>query len=109
MYTAINVPYSAFTGVITSNSEERTVVSSYRFVAAYIGLLIVTGLTEPLVEFFGGDDRQFGWMCTMGLYGVIAAGLFVVTFSAQERVASKESEINFKADGKELFKNYPRR
>lgn len=109
MYTAINVPYSALMGVITSNSEERTVVSSYRFVAAYIGLLIVTGFTEPLVEFFGGDDRQFGWMCTMGLYGVIAAGLFIFTFfSTKERVAPPENQqIDFKADGRELFKNLP--
>jgi glycoside/pentoside/hexuronide:cation symporter, GPH family len=32
IYTAINVPYSALMGVITSNSLERTSVSSYRFV-----------------------------------------------------------------------------
>ncbi len=109
MYTAINVPYSALMGVITSNSEERTIVSSYRFVAAYIGLLIVTGFTESLVEFFGNGDRQVGWMWTMGLYGAIAAGLFIFTFfSTKERVAPpKNQEINFKADGKDLFKNLP--
>ncbi len=109
MYTAINVPYSALMGVITPNSEDRTVVSSYRFVAAYIGLLMVTGFTEPLVEYFGEGDRQLGWMWTMGLYGTIAAGLFMITFfTTKERVAPpKNQKIDFKADGKELFKNGP--
>lgn len=109
IYTAINVPYSALMGVITPNSEERTVVSSYRFVAAYIGLLIVTGFTESLVDFFGNGDRQIGWMWTMGLYGAVAAGLFVFTFfTTNERVAPPENQkIDFKADGKELFQNLP--
>lgn len=113
MYTAINVPYAALMGVITPNAEERTVVSSYRFVAAYCGLLIVTGFTEPLVEFFGGGDdiasKQVGWMWTMGLYGVIAALLFLFAFfTTNERVLPpKNQEIDFKKDGKDLFKNGP--
>ena len=111
MYTAINVPYSALMGVITPDSQERAVVSSYRFVAAYVGGLIVTGLTEPLVEFFGGGDdlasQQTGWMWTMGLYGAIAAVLFLFSFfTTKERVTSpKNQEIDFKTDGKDLFAN----
>lgn len=113
MYTAINVPYSALMGVITPNAEERTVVSSYRFVAAYCGLLVVTGFTEPLVEFFGGGDdiasKQVGWMWTMGLYGAVAAGLFLFAFfTTKERVTPpKNQEIDFKKDGKDLFANGP--
>ncbi|RNC83903.1 MAG: MFS transporter [Balneola sp.] len=109
LYTAINVPYSALMGVITPSSEERTVVSSYRFVAAYVGLLIVTGFTESLVEFFGGGDRQAGWMWTMGLYGLVAAVLFMITFfTTKERVAPpKGQEINIWRDGGDLIKNLP--
>lgn len=113
MYTAINVPYAALMGVITPNAEERTVVSSYRFVAAYCGLLVVTGFTEPLVEFFGGGDdiasKQVGWMWTMGLYGAVAAGLFLFAFfTTKERVLPpKNQEIDFKRDGKDLFANGP--
>lgn len=113
MYTMINVPYAALMGVITPNAEERTVVSSYRFVAAYCGLLVVTGFTEPLVEFFGGGDdiasKQVGWMWTMGLYGAMAAALFLFAFfSTKERVLPpKNQEIDFKKDGKDLFGNLP--
>jgi GPH family glycoside/pentoside/hexuronide:cation symporter len=109
MYTAINVPYAALMGVITPNSIERTGISSYRFVAAYCGLLVVTGLTEPLVEFFGNGNEQIGWMWTMGLYGIAAAGLFLFTFfTTKERVESpKATKIDFKTDGKDLLNNLP--
>jgi len=109
MYTAINVPYAALMGVITPNSIERTGISSYRFVAAYCGLLVVTGLTEPLVEFFGNGNEQIGWMWTMGLYGVAAAGLFLLTFfTTKERVEPpKSAKIDLKTDGKDLLNNLP--
>ena len=38
-YTAINVPYSALMGVISSSSIERTKVSSYRFLLRVFGWL----------------------------------------------------------------------
>ncbi|MAO66647.1 MAG: MFS transporter [Balneola sp.] len=109
VYTAINVPYAALMGVITPNSIERTGVSSYRFVAAYLGLLVVTGLTEQFVEFFGNGNEQIGWMWTMGLYGVVAAGLFLFTFfTTKERVLpTKEEKIDLSTDWKDLLANKP--
>ncbi|MCB0753074.1 MAG: MFS transporter, partial [Ignavibacteriae bacterium] len=47
-YTAINVPYSALMAVITPNSMERTVLSSFRFVAAFMGGVIVQSTTMSL-------------------------------------------------------------
>ncbi|MEX0719098.1 MAG: MFS transporter [Balneolaceae bacterium] len=109
VYTAINVPYAALMGVITPNSIERTGVSSYRFVAAYLGLLVVTGLTEQFVEFFGNGNEQIGWMWTMGLYSVAATGLFLFTFfTTKERVRPpKEEKIELKTDWKDLLANKP--
>jgi len=109
MYTAINVPYAALMGVITPNSEERTVISSYRFVAAYIGLLTVTSFTEILVEYFGQGDKESGWFWTMGLYGAIAAILFIITFfTTKERVLPPVGQnIDFKKDREDLFSNLP--
>jgi GPH family glycoside/pentoside/hexuronide:cation symporter len=109
IYTAINVPYSALMGVITSNSLERTELSSYRFVAAYVGLLIITGTTESLVEFFGKGDAQVGWQWTMGIFSILAILLWIVTFfTTKERVdPPKDQQTNIKKDGKDLFKNLP--
>ncbi|MCI0549447.1 MAG: MFS transporter, partial [Anaerolineae bacterium] len=61
MYTIVNVPYSALMGVITPNSLERTEVSSYRFVAAFVGSLIVQASTISLVKYFGQGNDAAGW------------------------------------------------
>ncbi len=53
VYTAINIPYSALMGVLTSNSRERTVVSSYRFVCAILAGTFVAGATPHLVDYLG--------------------------------------------------------
>ncbi len=58
VYTAINIPYSALMGVMTSNSAERTSLSSYRFVAAYAGGATVSGLTLVLAAFYGGNSNH---------------------------------------------------
>src|SRR5262249_30934858 len=39
LYSMNNTPYSAMTGVMTGDTDERTVLSSYRFVAAMLAQL----------------------------------------------------------------------
>ena len=68
LYSANNTPYSAMTGVMTGDVNERTSLSSYRFVAAMIAQLIVGGFTLPLVAKFGQGNNAKGWQMTMGLW-----------------------------------------
>lgn len=109
LYTAVNVPYAALMGVITPNSAERTEVSSYRFVAAFIGQFIVGAATLTLVEYFGGNNEAIGWQMTMAAYGVLAAALLFGTFYlTKERVLpTKEKRNKIKDDLGDLFKNKP--
>ncbi len=48
LYSAINVPYSALMGAITSNSQQRTVLSFCRFASAFAGGLLM--LFYPLTN-----------------------------------------------------------
>ena len=93
MYTAINIPYSALGGVITEDVSERVSVQSYRFVFAMIGGLIVSGLTLPMVEFFGQGDQAKGYqyaMITMSLFGML---LFILCFlGTKERARPATNE-----------------
>jgi GPH family glycoside/pentoside/hexuronide:cation symporter len=57
-YTAINTPYSALMGVLTPNSLERTSISSYRFVLAFVAIFVVQGTTLPLVNYFGRVNQD---------------------------------------------------
>lgn len=87
MYTIVNVPYSALMGVLTPNSLERTVVSSFRFVAAFVGGLIVQGSTIWLVQYFGKGNDAVGWQWAMGCLGGLALIFLVITFlTTKERV-----------------------
>jgi len=109
LYTAVNVPYSALMGVITPNSLVRTEVSTYRFVAAFVGQFIVGAVTLSLVQYFGNGDASTGWQWTIGCFGVLAVILLFITFSTtKERVLPpKNQKTNAKQDLKDLFKNKP--
>lgn len=109
LYTAVNVPYAALMGVITPNSAERTQVSSYRFVAAFIGQLIIGATALTLVERLGGGSEQLGWQYAMTVYGVLVVALLMSTFFlTRERVpVSPQLQGKVSADLKDLFRNKP--
>jgi glycoside/pentoside/hexuronide:cation symporter, GPH family len=87
LYSANNTPYSAMTGVMTGDVNERTRLSSFRFFSAMVAQLIVGGFTLPLVAKFGHGDNPRGWQITMTLWAVVCVVLFVITFfSTRERI-----------------------
>jgi Na+/melibiose symporter-like transporter len=87
LYSANNTPYSAMTAVMTGDVNERTSISSFRFVAALIAQLIVGGFTLPLVAKFGQGNTAKGWQMTIGLWALVCLVCFVITFlSARERI-----------------------
>ena len=109
MYTIVNVPYSSLMAVITPNSLERTELSSYRFVAAFGGGLIVQGSTIYLVKYFGKGNDAVGWQWAMACLGGLALIFLFITFiTTKERVhPPKNQSFEFKKDLKELFSNKP--
>ncbi len=108
-YTAVNVPYSALMAVITPNSMERTEISTYRFVAAFVGGLIVQASMLFMVGYFGKGDEATGWQYAMACLSALALILFIVTFiTTKERVQPpKDQKSNLKVDLKDLFSSLP--
>jgi len=108
-YTAINNPYSALMGVISSNSLERTSISSYRFVLAFAGAIVVQAATLRLVKFLGGSNQAQGFQLTMVIYACLAVVLFFITFATtKERVQPpKEQKTSLIKDLSDLFHNRP--
>lgn len=121
-YTAINIPYGALMGVISSNSLERTSVSTFRFVLAFFGGLIVQKFTEPLIKFFGKSgtvmvdgvatdviNQQAGFFWTVVCYALAAIVLFTITFlTTKERVLpDPKQKSTFRRDVADLLRNRP--
>ncbi len=109
LYTVINVPYSALMGVITSNARVRTVVSQFRFVAAFFGALIVQYSALRMVQRFGAGNDALGWQRAMIVLSSLAVVLFFITFvSTKERVKPpKGQKTRLKDDLRDLSKNKP--
>jgi glycoside/pentoside/hexuronide:cation symporter, GPH family len=109
LYSVNNTPYSAMTGVMTGNVNERTSLSSYRFVSAMIAQLIIGGFTLPLVAKFGKGNDAKGWQMTIGLWAILCVILFVLTFlSTRERIQpDQRQELAGKQDFRNLAKNGP--
>ncbi len=109
VYTAINIPYSALMGVITPNSIERTSLSSYRFIGAFVGGLIVQGLTIHLIEIFGRGNDARGYQLTIGLFAALAVIMFLITFfTTKERVQpDAKQKTSIAKDLKDLANNGP--
>lgn len=92
-YTVNNLPYSALSGVMTGDPDERTSISSYRMIAAMAAALVVQSLALPMVSYFGGGDDALGYRITMTVFAGLALVFFVVTFlSTTERVRPVQEE-----------------
>ena len=108
-YTAINLPYSSLGAVMTSDSIERTSLNTYRFICAFVGQLIVSGLALTLAGYFGQGDDAKGYRLTVTLFAVISFVLFIVTFlSTRERIQPPPTQQDsIKQDFRILLRNRP--
>ena len=109
LYTVLNTPYSALSGVMTASSQERTTLISVRFLFAFTAGALVNKYTLPLVAALGDGDDQRGWQLTMLLYGAVAAVLFATSFLAtRERVAPPAGQKTRALDDvRDLLRNRP--
>ena len=108
-YAAVNLPYSSLAAVMTDDTYERAGLNTYRFICAFGGQLVVTGLALTLAEFFGRGDKAQGFQYTLLLFGSLSLMFFFITFKAtKERVRSSPSvQSSLKEDLKNLLANRP--
>jgi glycoside/pentoside/hexuronide:cation symporter, GPH family len=110
VYTAINVPYSSMLGVMTKDSGERTSLASFRFLGGFAGGLLVTATANSLIDYFGAEaGKATGFQVTIGIYSLIAACAFLLTFAGtKERLDPEEvAGSSFREDLRDLSKNKP--
>ena len=108
-YTVLSMPYSALSGVMTADSQQRTTLISFRFIAAFAGTTLVSWLTLDLVGWLGRGDEALGWQLTLALYGLIATATFATVFlSTRERIAPPPSQRSaIRQDIADLLHNRP--
>jgi len=109
LYTAINIPYTSLLGVISPNSQERTTVSSIKFLFAFTAGIIVSATLLPMVQKFGSGNEARGWTISFIIYGCAAIIFFLIAFfGTKERVQPPASQVSsVKRDLYELVTNGP--
>jgi len=106
IYTAINVPYSGLLAVISPVAEERTKATTYRFIFASGGTLLVAMFATPLVNMLGGGDDVLGFRMTIILFAILSMLFFWTTFATtKERIELPKHKTKPMEDMKELIKN----
>ena len=105
VYTAVNVPYGALLGVISTDSKERSVFSSFRMFFAYVGSFIAMGVfwifersVSGKVNAAGqtirgvGDADPSSWLLTVSAVAAACAVLFLLCFAlTRERVQGERT------------------
>jgi glycoside/pentoside/hexuronide:cation symporter, GPH family len=108
-YTVVNVPYSSLLGVISPSSGTRAVASSFRFMGAFTGALLISLLVRPLVRYLGDGNEVQGFQMTMAIFAVLAVVMFWIAFaSTRERVkppAQQKSDV--RGELRDLLRNWP--
>ena len=115
VYTAINVPYGAMLGVMTADSDEKTVFSSFRMFFAYAGSFIVLAGWEPLCRMFNkfqgiapNVNDPSSWQSAMIVIAVFCFILFILCFRmTKETVKTMPKETSVGSDLITIFKNGP--
>ena len=107
VYTGINVPYGAMLGVMTDDSNEKTVFSSFRMFFAYGGSFISLFLWEPLTNLLGGYNTPGGWFWAMAVIAVACFVMFILCFLMTKEHLKTVSTVSVGNDFKALLTNKP--
>ncbi len=107
IYTVVSIPYAALTASLSSDSDERTKLTTVRMAGAFSGGFIVSVGTMPLVGLF--DDRATGFFWVMTGFSVIATFFLWVTYRETEEsvpVAPK-TPLSIELSLRAVFSNPP--
>ena len=114
VYSAINVTYASLLGVISPNTKDRNILSTYRMTFAYVGSFIALLSFTPLVNFFSNNDKsiegqRYGWTLAVAVIASVCIILFLLCFkNTKERVKPiKDKETSLRRDLRDLFDNKP--
>ena len=107
VYTGINVPYGAMLGVMTDDSNEKTVFSSFRMFFAYGGSFISLFLWEPLTNLMGGYNTSGGWFWAMVTIASACFVMFILCFLMTKEHLKTVSTVSVGNDFKALLSNKP--
>jgi sugar (glycoside-pentoside-hexuronide) transporter len=105
VFTAVGLPYSAISAVMTQDQQERAVISSYRmFFAVFVAMGIVSIGIKPFVATFSSEQQ--GYFMVAIIFGIASTALLWYAYSqSMERVEVEREKYRLRDIVSILFKN----
>ncbi len=99
LYTAVNIPYGSLASVMTSDSNERTALSTFRNLGTIFANLLVM-LLVPKIIFTNEQVTAAGFIKCAIIFAIISSISYMLTFRlTTERVVHKSNNTNGKKAG----------
>ena len=109
-FTIVSVPYSSLTPRLSSDSEERTKLTTARMIGASFGTLLMSSLGFPLINYFGQNNESVGILYLSGIAGFFAVIILYATYFSVRENSTQEEKIAYPSLKKLILsvtKNYP--
>jgi GPH family glycoside/pentoside/hexuronide:cation symporter len=88
-----NIPYSALLPMMARDLKDKLDLSAARSVGTSLGVIIVTALFMPAVNYFGAGDQRQGFFITALIIGTVATVLLLATYLNCEERYTQRDEI----------------
>lgn len=113
LYSVVNVPYAALSGVMAETPADRVSMNSLRFALGSVGLVATAVVTLPLVSTFANSaDSPLaieGFTVTAAIFAVVGVLLFLVTFRTSRETVQpvRQDPVPFMDTVRAIFSNGP--
>ena len=107
-YTVVNIPMASILPSLTTDTQERTALSTTRKFFAFLGSTVVSSTALKLVDSLGKGSEALGFRIVMIIFGFIGCLLFFFTFATvKERINTAAESVSLKESLMSLGKNKP--
>jgi GPH family glycoside/pentoside/hexuronide:cation symporter len=110
LYSTVNIPYGSMASVITSDSVERTTLSTFRTMGAMLASLIIN-VVGPLILFVNNKADSNRFMLAAIIFGILSIACYMACYKlSTERITIPEAQrnkIQLRTTLKGMLKNRP--
>jgi GPH family glycoside/pentoside/hexuronide:cation symporter len=94
LYSTVNIPYGSMASVITSDSVERTTLSTFRTMGAMLASLIIN-VVGPLILFVNNKADSNRFMLAAIIFGIFSIACYLACYKlSTEWITIPETQRN---------------
>lgn len=97
LYTLVNIPYAALSGVMTEDANQRNRINTSRNIGMNLGMVIVNSLSPVMALHFSAPGAAEadgnGYLMSAVVFGIVAIPLFLLVAATAREVIKPAQDI----------------